>query len=100
MLDWLTAATERDSPIGLLLVDLDGFKDVNTLYGYPAGDAVLRETGRQADRRPCRAGDMVARLGGDEFAVLARRQGGPRRCAALAEAVRPCCATERTSGLR
>jgi diguanylate cyclase (GGDEF)-like protein len=70
MIDWLTAETERMSPTGLVLVDLDGFKDVNTAHGYPAGDAVLRETAARltASVRP---GDVVARLGGDEFAVLA-----------------------------
>ena len=70
MLDWLSAETERDSPTGLMLVDLDGFKDVNTAHGYPAGDAVLRETAARL-RRCVRTDDVVARLGGDEFAVLA-----------------------------
>ena len=70
MLDWLTVETRRDSPTGLVLVDLDGFKDVNTAHGYPAGDAVLRETaGRLIGA--VRSHAVVARLGGDEFAVLA-----------------------------
>jgi diguanylate cyclase (GGDEF)-like protein len=70
MLDWLTAETERGSSTGLVLVDLDGFKDVNTAHGYPAGDAVLRETAARLVGA-VRQGDVVARLGGDEFAVLA-----------------------------
>ena len=70
MLDWLGVETERESPTGLILVDLDGFKDVNTAHGYPAGDAVLRETASRLSRA-VRATDVVARLGGDEFAVLA-----------------------------
>jgi diguanylate cyclase (GGDEF)-like protein len=70
LIDWLTAETERSSPTGLILIDLDGFKDVNTAHGYPAGDAVLRETAARL-RRAVRTDDMVARLGGDEFAVLA-----------------------------
>jgi diguanylate cyclase (GGDEF)-like protein len=70
MIDWLTAEAGRGAPTGLLLVDLDGFKDVNTAHGYPAGDAVLCETaGRLIGA--VRHGDVVARLGGDEFAVLA-----------------------------
>jgi diguanylate cyclase (GGDEF)-like protein len=70
MLEWLSAETERDSPTGLILVDLDGFKDVNTAHGFPAGDAVLREAAARL-RHSVRANDVVARLGGDEFAVLA-----------------------------
>jgi diguanylate cyclase (GGDEF)-like protein len=70
MLEWLAVETERESSTGLMIVDLDGFKDVNTAHGYPAGDAVLRDTA--AHLRHCvRTDDMVARLGGDEFAVLA-----------------------------
>jgi diguanylate cyclase (GGDEF)-like protein len=70
MLEWLAAETERDSPTGLILVDLDGFKDVNTAHGYPAGDAVLREAASRL-QHTVRTDDVVARLGGDEFAVLA-----------------------------
>jgi diguanylate cyclase (GGDEF)-like protein len=70
MIDWLTAETERESPTGLILVDLDDFKDVNTAHGFPAGDAVLRQTAARLSRA-VRPEDVVARLGGDEFAVLA-----------------------------
>jgi diguanylate cyclase (GGDEF)-like protein len=54
---------------GLLLVDLDYFKDVNTIYGHPVGDRVLCATA-DALRAAARADDMVARLGGDEFAIV------------------------------
>jgi diguanylate cyclase (GGDEF)-like protein len=69
LIEWLERNARRDGNVGLILADLDGFKDVNTLHGYPAGDAVLCETARtlQAAVRP---DDFVARLGGDEFAVL------------------------------
>ena len=70
LIDWLTAETDRGSATGLVLIDLDGFKDVNTAHGYPAGDAVLRETAARLIGA-VRQGDVVARLGGDEFAVLA-----------------------------
>jgi diguanylate cyclase (GGDEF)-like protein len=56
---------------GLLLVDLDEFKDANTLFGHPGGDRVLRATG-EALKLSARGDDMVARLGGDEFAIVAR----------------------------
>jgi diguanylate cyclase (GGDEF)-like protein len=53
----------------LLLVDLDYFKDVNTIYGHPVGDQVLCTTA-DALRTAARDEDMVARLGGDEFAIV------------------------------
>ena len=75
MLAWLEQALDPDEelgPVGFVLVDLDGFKDVNTVHGYPEGDRVLCETARALEG--CvRGDDMVARLGGDEFAVLATR---------------------------
>ena len=68
-----------------MLVDLDGFKDVNTAHGYPAGDAVLRETAARLIGA-VRTGDVVARLGGDEFAVLAP-DASPGSMRALADSV-------------
>jgi diguanylate cyclase (GGDEF)-like protein len=56
--------------LGLMLVDLDGFKDANTTHGHPAGDEVLRCTA-SALVDSLRGEDMVARLGGDEFAIVA-----------------------------
>ena len=52
----------------LLLVDLDGFKQVNDSSGHVAGDASLREAARRLQRVCGNA--LVARIGGDEFAVL------------------------------
>ena len=56
-------------PSVLLLIDLDGFKNVNDVRGHDVGDAVLVEIGRRL-RANLRPGDLAARLGGDEFAVL------------------------------
>jgi diguanylate cyclase (GGDEF)-like protein/PAS domain S-box-containing protein len=58
-----------DCACGLILVDLDGFKQVNDQLGHDAGDAVLIEAADRL-RTIVRSGDLVARLGGDEFAMV------------------------------
>ncbi|GAA0515558.1 sensor domain-containing diguanylate cyclase [Deinococcus depolymerans] len=56
-------------PLGLLLVDLSGFRKVNELYGLQAGDELLRDlSGRIMKHK--RRGDLIFRWGPDEFAVL------------------------------
>ncbi|MGH8861357.1 MAG: putative bifunctional diguanylate cyclase/phosphodiesterase [Jatrophihabitantaceae bacterium] len=56
-------------PFGLMILDLDGFKDINDTLGHGPGDGVLREVAVRM--RAALAPDiMVARLGGDEFAVI------------------------------
>ena len=65
----------------LLVLDLDGFKEVNDTHGHSAGDRVLCAVA-DALRSRLRESDIVARLGGDEFAVLL-----PRETAAEAEMV-------------
>ena len=78
----------------LVVIDLDGFKQVNDRYGHQRGDAVLRDVARELRRR-VRVGDVVARLGGDEFAVVLRG-ADPERAEAvgadLRAGVRDVCA--------
>jgi diguanylate cyclase (GGDEF)-like protein len=64
------ARTDLDArPVGLILLDLDNFRDANDRLGHLGGDALLVAVG-QALRQVVRDDDVVARLGGDEFAVL------------------------------
>ena len=66
-----TAGGRGADPVGLVLVDLDGFKEANTMYGHPGGDTALIATAG-ALRSAARAEDVVSRLGGDEFAIVSR----------------------------
>jgi diguanylate cyclase (GGDEF)-like protein len=66
----LKRVSRFDSVLGLLMIDLDGFKEVNDSLGHHAGDMVLCEVAARL-RNSVRETDTVARLGGDEFIVLA-----------------------------
>lgn len=70
--DEVTQRMRRDSDkaLGLLILDIDGFKSLNDGHGHPAGDEILRTVG-QAISGTSRTSDVPARIGGDEFAVIA-----------------------------
>ena len=66
--DALDHAQKMDGRLAILTIDLNGFKEINDLFGHDAGDELLQEV---AERLHSAAGDhLVARQGGDEFSVL------------------------------
>ncbi|SDO20832.1 diguanylate cyclase (GGDEF) domain-containing protein [Nakamurella panacisegetis] len=65
-------AQETAWDVGLLHIDLDGFRAINDTFGHDVGDEVLRTVADRL-RALARPGSTVARLGGDEFAILSPR---------------------------
>lgn len=62
-------SVRHDTPLSLMLLDLDRFKSINDKYGHDTGDAVLKAFARTV-RKTLRSEDVVARYGGEEFCVL------------------------------
>lgn len=72
--------------VGLLFIDLDGFKKINDAHGHDAGDAALREVARRL-QRCVRGGDSLCRLGGDEFTVIMENATLPMDSYAIGERI-------------
>jgi diguanylate cyclase (GGDEF)-like protein/PAS domain S-box-containing protein len=73
--------------VGVLFLDLDGFKEVNDSLGHSSGDALLIEVATRLNT--CvRPGDTIARLGGDEFAILVEGAKAAVEFTAVAERIR------------
>ncbi len=82
----LARAERMGEPVGLLFLDLDGFKSVNDRFGHSAGDELLVAVA-DALRSTTRATDLPARLAGDEFAVLVERPRGDEPLTVLADRI-------------
>ena len=83
-------AVERTDAASLLLVDLDGFKEINDTLGHEAGDLALVRVAATLRESVCRDGGLCCRWGGDEFAVLlprADRATAERTAARLEQAL-------------
>jgi len=65
----VTRTQRNNQELAVLLLDLDGFKEINDQHGHAAGDLALREFSRCL-RRAVRACDVPVRIGGDEFLVI------------------------------
>jgi diguanylate cyclase (GGDEF)-like protein len=80
------------SPLALLIIDLDDFKGINDNYGHPVGDAVLCQVAERA-QSILRSTDTLARIGGDEFAVIAPGAHGDS-AHHMAESIREAVSTQ------
>jgi diguanylate cyclase (GGDEF)-like protein len=80
-------------PLGAMMLDLDGFKQVNDRHGHAAGDRLLRAVARTA-RESLRRADILGRYGGDELAVLLP-QSGLEQARETAERLRARVAAQR-----
>lgn len=63
-------AQRHGTPLSLLMMDIDYFKDYNDAYGHPAGDKILISVVKAIQSQLNRATDVVTRYGGEEFAVI------------------------------
>ncbi len=91
--EMLQRSARFDTPVSLLMLDVDHFKRVNDTYGHPVGDQVLRKLSELLRNSVRDAVDMASRFGGEEFAVLLENTSHDG-AANLAERLREALAAE------
>lgn len=70
LMDEFNRAQRGENPLGLIMIDVDFFKQYNDIYGHVAGDECLRKIGKVVAYSMRRPGDLAARYGGEEMVVL------------------------------
>jgi diguanylate cyclase (GGDEF)-like protein len=91
----LASAKRNDEPRAVLMMDLDGFKQVNDTLGHAHGDQLLQQVANRL-AGALRDADTVARLGGDEFAILPGGATDLGSAVTLAMKIEQACAEEFT----
>jgi diguanylate cyclase (GGDEF)-like protein len=70
----MTLSKRQQMSMALFYLDLDGFKNINDVYGHQVGDDVLKQTADKL-RHIFRESDTLARMGGDEFVIVTQNVG-------------------------
>ncbi|MGI3129554.1 diguanylate cyclase [Halopseudomonas pachastrellae] len=89
--EWRRLRREQ-TPLGLLMLDVDHFKRFNDELGHQAGDDALQQVATALNSCLMREGDCVCRYGGEEFAVILPG-AGPQQCVQVAERIHDAIAT-------
>ena len=82
----IAMARRKEQPLGVIMMDLDHFKEFNDVYGHETGDRILRHFARTATRA-IRETNLSARYGGEEFVVMLP-ETGQQSCMFVAERIR------------
>ena len=82
----IAMARRKEQPLGVIMMDLDHFKECNDVHGHEAGDRILRHFARTATRA-IREANLAARYGGEEFVVMLP-DTGQQSCMLVAERIR------------
>jgi diguanylate cyclase (GGDEF)-like protein len=83
----IAEAALQGQQVGLLFIDLNGFKTINDTYGHDAGDKILTTAAARISAR-VRTGDIVGRYGGDEFVVVLPSVPDPLAMSRVADSIR------------